>query len=292
MSSALTDQARAKINLTLHVLGRRADCLHDLESLVAFADLCDIVTLHPGQPLGLTVTGPTAQAAGPIADNLVLRAANALAARVPGLKGGAFELIKQLPPAAGMGGGSSDAAAALRLLARANNLMTDDERLFAAAADVGADVPVCVRSTGTMMRGAGERLSPPIRLPSLHAVLVNPGIPAATAPVFAELGLKPGEIRHTPQHCDVADGMDAKSFVAMLERCRNDLEAPAIRLVPEIADVLEQIRVQHRCQLARMTGSGATCFGLFPTMSAAFQAVRQIRKLRSHWWVQPAMIGG
>ena len=143
-----------------------------------------------------------------------------------------------------------------------------------------------------MMRGAGERLAAPVRLPSMHAILVNPGVATATAAVFAELGLVAGEICHTPPHPAVADDLDARALVSLLETCRNDLEAPAVARVPEIADVLDQIRVQHRCLISRMTGSGATCFGIFPTMSAAFQAVRQIRKLRSHWWVQPVMIGG
>lgn len=290
MSLAAT--ARAKINLTLHVRGRRADGMHELESLVAFADLADQLTLEPGAPLALTVSGPTAQTAGAVADNLVLRAVAALAANVPGLVLGAFELSKHLPVAAGIGGGSADAAAALRLLAEANGISVGDARVIAAARAVGADVPVCMEQLSRIMRGAGERLGPALRLPAMHAVLINPGVPVATVDVFRELGLQPGQAHADAPHVDISSNLDPETLLAAIAGSRNDLQVPAIRCVPEIAEVIASLSQQHRCQLARMSGSGATCFGLFPTMSSAFQAVRAIRRLHSRWWVQPAVIAG
>jgi 4-diphosphocytidyl-2-C-methyl-D-erythritol kinase len=183
----LTEFAPAKINLTLHVLGRRADGYHEIESLVAFADIGDRLTFVPGDTLELEVGGPSAEAAGEGEDNLVLKAARALAEGVDGLRTGRFVLDKQLPVAAGLGGGSSDAAAALRLLARHNNLPLNDPRLHAAARATGADVPVCLDPKARMMRGIGEILSGPIALPELPAVLVNPGVAVPTKDVFAAL---------------------------------------------------------------------------------------------------------
>jgi 4-diphosphocytidyl-2-C-methyl-D-erythritol kinase len=288
----LNATARAKINLTLHVLGRRADGMHELESLVAFADLADQLTLDTDQPLGLTVSGPTAQTAGAVSDNLVLKSVEALRRLVPNLRVGAFDLSKHLPVAAGIGGGSADAAAALRLLAEANGLRFDDARVIEAARAVGADVPVCLESVPRMMRGSGERLGPALPVPPMHAVLINPGVPVATVDVFRELGLRPGEDSSAARHMEIAASIDTGTLVAAIAAARNDLQTPAIRCAPAIAEVLELLAQQHRCQLARMSGSGATCFGLFPTMSSAFQAVRAIRRLRGQWWVQPAVIGG
>ncbi len=189
MATARAEPAPAKVNLTLRVLGRRADGYHDIESLVAFADVGDALTFAPARDLTLTVRGPTAAAAGDTADNLVLKAARALAERVDGLKLGRFALSKRLPVAAGLGGGSADAAAALRLLARANRMTRDDPRLMAAARATGADVPVCLDPRPRFMRGIGEILSEPLDLPRLPAVLVNPGVAVATKDVFAALRL-------------------------------------------------------------------------------------------------------
>ena len=187
-SGELAEFAPAKVNLTLHVLGRRADGYHEIESLVAFAGIGDRLTFRPGERLALAVSGPTGAAAGASDDNLVLKAARALAARVDGLRLGHFVLDKQLPVAAGLGGGSSDAAAALRLLAQVNGLSLDDERVRAAAQATGADVPVCLDPRARMMRGIGEILSDPMTLPELPAVLVNPGVAVPTRDVFAALG--------------------------------------------------------------------------------------------------------
>ena len=179
------ENAPAKVNLTLRVLGRRADGYHELESLVAFAEVGDRLSFAPGGELALTVRGPNAAQAGEGADNLVLKAAQALAARVAGIGLGAFDLDKRLPVAAGLGGGSADAAAALRLLARANNIPADDGRLYDAARVTGADVPVCLDPRPRLMRGIGEILSAPLKLPALPVVLANPGVALPTKSVFA-----------------------------------------------------------------------------------------------------------
>ena len=180
-------RAPAKVNLTLHVLGRRTDGWHELDSVVAFAGCCDRLAFEPADSLSLTIDGPTALAAGPADDNLVLRAARALAERVPRLRLGRFHLLKTLPVAAGLGGGSSDAAAALRALAAANGIAPDDERLYAAAAAVGSDAPVCLAPRARRMTGRGERRGPALELPPLAAVLANPGVAVATPAVFTAL---------------------------------------------------------------------------------------------------------
>ncbi len=187
MPTARAEPAPAKVNLTLRVLGRRADGYHDIESLVVFAGVGDALTFTPGPALALAVRGPTARASGDVADNLVLKAARALAERVEGLKLGRFALSKRLPVAAGLGGGSADAAAALRLLARANGMALDDPRLMQAARATGADVPVCLDPRPRLMRGIGDLLSDPLDLPRLPAVLVNPGVAVPTRDVFAAL---------------------------------------------------------------------------------------------------------
>ena len=190
---ALTEDARAKVNLTLRVIGRRVDGYHDLESVVAFCDCADRLTLEPGTELNLTTTGPRANDCGDASDNLVLKAAHLLGERVSDLKAGKFMLDKVLPVAAGIGGGSADAAAALRLLARANKLELDDPRLIEVAKLTGADVPVCLSSSACVMTGVGETLLP-VSLPKMPCVLVNPCVPVATADVFKALGLRHGEL--------------------------------------------------------------------------------------------------
>ena len=185
----LIEEGRAKVNLTLRVVGRRVDGYHELESVVAFADCADRLSLAPGAALDLTMSGPLAQACGETSDNLVLKAAHLLGERVPGLKIGHFTLDKVLPVAAGIGGGSADAAAALRLLAQLNGLALDDKRLLDVAIETGADVPVCLTSRACDMTGVGESLLP-LSLPIMPCVLVNPRVPVATRDVFAALGLR------------------------------------------------------------------------------------------------------
>jgi 4-diphosphocytidyl-2-C-methyl-D-erythritol kinase len=277
--------APAKINLTLHVLGRRADGYHEIESLVVFADVGDTLTLAPGS-LGLATRGPTAVGAGPPETNLVLKAARLLADRVAGLRLGRFTLDKRLPVAAGLGGGSSDAAAALRLLARLNRLSPADERVAEAARLTGADVPVCLDPQTRVMRGIGEILSAPLDLPCLPAVLVNPGVAVPTKDVFAKLGLDQGRSHAAARHLDTHDPR------AMMADGRNDLEAPAIALQPVIAEVLDELRASPKCTLARMSGSGATCFGLFGSARAASAAARALKQRHPGWWVRATIFGG
>jgi 4-diphosphocytidyl-2-C-methyl-D-erythritol kinase len=288
MSSARVETAPAKVNLTLRVLGRRADGYHTLESLVVFASVGDRLDFLPGDALALDVRGPTAAAAGSVDGNLVLKSARALAERVPGLQVGRFSLSKELPVAAGLGGGSSDAAAALRLLAAANHLALDDPRVIEAAQVTGADVPVCLDPRPRVMRGIGEILSDPLDLPRLPAVLVNPGVAVPTKDVFAALRLPPQQGRDVGEPAAFLGDRGEKSteFVGALAADRNDLEAPAILLQPVIADVLRELRECSGCRLARMSGSGATCFGLFGTGRLAAVAARTLQDRHPGWWVR------
>jgi 4-diphosphocytidyl-2-C-methyl-D-erythritol kinase len=291
--AARAERAPAKINLTLRVTGRRADGFHELESLVVFAGVGDTLTFAPGRALALTVDGPTAAASGSIDDNLVVKAARALAERVESLKLGRFVLAKRLPVAAGVGGGSSDAAAALRLLGRANRIAIDDPRLMQAARVTGADVPVCLDPRPRVMRGIGELLSGPLALPKLPAVLVNPRVAVPTKDVFVALAAqrqaqKPaasGADFESRRHWKAADLIDA------LAGEPNDLEAPAIAIAPAIAQVLADLRALRGCRLARMSGSGATCFGLFATAPAAAAAARALRAKHPGWWVRATKLG-
>lgn len=286
----LATRAPAKINLTLQVLGRRPDGYHALESLVAFSGAGDTLTLSPGPRLTLEIDGPTAPAAGGGDDNLVLRAARALGERVDGLVFGDFRLEKRLPVAAGIGGGSSDAAAALRLLARANGLAADDPRLQEAARATGSDVPICLDRRARMMRGAGEKLGAPIRLPLLPAVLVNPGTPVETKPVFQSLGLSPGESSGFGAHLEIVSDLSFDALLPRLARGRNDLEDAACVQAPVIVDVLALLRAARGAKVVRMSGSGATCFALFETPRAAVRAARAIRERRPDWWVKTAAL--
>jgi 4-diphosphocytidyl-2-C-methyl-D-erythritol kinase len=292
-SGRLAEPAAAKINLTLRVVAPRPDGYHELVSLVAFAGTGDALSLAPGRRLSLRIGGPFAAALAPSDDNLVLRAARELAARIEGLILGAFSLVKRLPVASGIGGGSADAAAALRLVARANGVSPADPRLFVAATALGADVPVCVDPRARVMRGIGEILSEPIVLPSLPAVLVNPGVPVPTKSVFAALaaGAAPDGAPGADPLPDRAAIRTPAALIEALAGGRNDLEPPAIRVAPVIADVLGALRAQAHCRLARMSGSGATCFGLFDTRRAAAAAAQNLRTLRPGWWAQATTIG-
>jgi 4-diphosphocytidyl-2-C-methyl-D-erythritol kinase len=281
----LAELAPAKVNLTLRVLGRRADGYHELESLVAFARVGDRLEFAPGETLALDVRGPFAAAAGRLADNLVLKAARALAGLVDGLGLGRFALVKELPVAAGLGGGSADAAAALRLLAGANRLAPDDPRLAAAARATGADVPVCLDPRARVMGGIGELLSAPLDVPPLPAVLVNPGVPLATKDVFAAFAIR---ARASAAAFDVTrahfESIDAA--LAALAGGTNDLEPAAIALCPAVAAVLAALAVTPGCRLARMSGSGATCFGLYPSETAAEAAAHALADAHRDWWVR------
>jgi 4-diphosphocytidyl-2-C-methyl-D-erythritol kinase len=282
MPPPLATRAPAKINLTLHVLGRRADGYHELESLVAFAGTGDDLRLEPGPRLVLRASGPTALLAGSDADNLVLKAARLLADRVDGLQLGTFYLTKRLPVAAGIGGGSSDAAAALRLLARLNGLPLSHAGLREAARLTGADVPVCLEPRARMMRGAGEELGAPLNLPRLFAVLVNPRVPVETPAVFKALGLRPGQALAGAEHPSV----ERSALIDTLNAARNDLEPPALHIQPLIGEALGLLRRTRGCRLARMSGSGATVFGLYDDCEAAAAAAKAVRRARPDWWVK------
>ncbi len=291
MSVPLVEHAPAKVNLTLLVLGRRADGYHDIESLVAFAECGDVLRLSPGGELSLTVRGPRAAQAGEDAENLVLKAARALAARIPGIRLGGFDLDKRLPVAAGLGGGSADAGAALRLLARANAIAPDDARLYSAARATGADVPVCLDPQVRLMRGIGEILSKPLQAPPLAAVLVNPGVAVATKAVFA--GWSAAGRKH--ERCDpaaFANIASAEELLRFLAAQANDLEVSAVALAPAIAEVLQALRALPGCRLSRMSGSGATCFGLFSAAADANAAEKILSAKYPHWWVCASALGG
>ena len=333
--------APAKINLTLRILGRRADGFHELESLVAFAPFGDGLSFWPGAPLDLKVSGPMAAGAGPLADNLVLRVTRALAERIDGLKLGRFVLSKRLPSGAGLGGGSADAAAALRLIAKVNGLDLDDARIHEAARVIGADIPVCLDPQPRVMRGIGEILSAPITLPELGILIVHPGFAVPTGPVFKALGLATGERCAVPSRLsffsppprgegegvggvpfgtsvqqpldpppsptrgegDVGatlipckppqdrERADRDALLAWLKSDRNDLEPVAIAIAPSIAEVLNVIAELAGCRLARMSGSGSACFGLFDSSRAAAAAARRLAAVRRSWWVRAGRLG-
>ena len=265
--------ARAKVNLALHVMGRRADGYHLLDSLVAFADFGDVVTVEPAPSLSLSITGPMAAglSAGP--DNLVLKAAQMLGSPL----GAAITLEKRLPIASGIGGGSADAAATMQALGALWGCALPDAGQVLA---LGADVPVCLAGQSCRMAGIGDQISP-IALPPAHLVLVNPGVGLSTAAVFGAL-----LCRDNPPLPPAAPMPDAVALAAYLCHCRNDLEAPALSLVPQIGAVLAALQGQTGCLLARMSGSGATCFGLFASASAAEAAATALRAQSAAWWVQ------
>lgn len=270
--AGLNTLAPAKVNLFLHVPGRRADGYHNIESLVSFASIGDHLSLLPGAGLALTLSGPFSAALGGEGDNLILKAARAFAARFEGATLGAFALDKHLPVASGIGGGSSDAAAALRLLAQANGIARDDGRLMNIARQLGADVPVCLDPALRMMRGLGHDLGPKLPAKPMPALLVNPGIGVSTAPVFAALGLKPGQERPGPAYA------------------RNDLAAPAIQFCPVIGDVLAMLDAEPGVSMVRMSGSGATCFALFAREADAQRAAVSITEAQPAWWVKPCTL--
>jgi 4-diphosphocytidyl-2-C-methyl-D-erythritol kinase len=272
-----TEPAPAKINLTLHVTGRRPDGYHLLDSLVVFAGARDIVSAEPATGLSLTIGGPFAPALSVEPDNLVLRAARALADAGGIRADAALHLDKHLPVASGIGGGSSDAAAALRVLARLWSLDLPHAALLALAQRLGADVPVCLDPRPRCMAGIGEILSPAPTIPSCGIVLVNPGRAVATQAVFRA---RTGTFTSAPKLPDAWP--DAAAMAAGLAASANDLQASAVLVCPSIGEVLTALSAAPGCLLARMSGSGATCFGLFASADLAEQAA--IALARPGWW--------
>ena len=291
---ALFEDGRAKVNLTLRVVGRRVDGYHDLESVVAFADCADRLSLTPGSRLNLKTTGPLARDCGETADNLVFKTAQLLGERVPDLRLGEFNLDKVLPVAAGIGGGSADAAAALRLLARANGIALDDTRLIEVAQLTGADVPVCLASRACVITGVGETLLP-LSLPKLPCVLVNPRVPVATRDVFEALGLRNGELLVGATDVLGATawpeaGASVEDWVEVLAAGSNDLEAPATRIQPVIGEVISALSATNGAWLARMSGSGATCFAIYENTAEAQRAALKIQLDHPLWWVHAGLL--
>jgi 4-diphosphocytidyl-2-C-methyl-D-erythritol kinase len=276
--------APAKINLYLHVVGRRADGYHLLDSLVAFTDIGDELTLTPDTKLSLTIDGPFANDLAADEGNLVLRAARALA---PGEgSGAAIRLTKNLPVASGIGGGSADAAAALAALNRLWELRLPASRLAEIGLALGADVPVCLAGRPSYVGGIGDDVVPAPGLPAAHLVLVNPGAPLATAEVFRARARGPLGTRYSAPSRWTAPPVDVAGLARLLAARGNDLEDTAIALMPAIADAVARLRRSPACLLARLSGSGATCFGLFGRQWEAFAAAAAIAAERPDWWVR------
>lgn len=286
--------APAKINLTLHVTGRRADGYHLLDTLVAFAPVGDWITIRPGNLLSLTVEGPEAAGVPADIDNIALRAAM-LASQG---RCATIVLKKFLPVASGIGGGSSDAAAAFRgmmAFGEPGDAMADTaeavpgvvaETHARALLDLGADVPMCIVPRPLRAGGIGEKLEF-VSLPPLPAVLVNPRVPVPTGQVFKRL-----ESRENPAMPEaLPDFPDAAALIGWLAAQRNDLESPAIADTPEIPRVLDALRSIEGCALARMSGSGATCFGLFPDLDAGNAAAEALRRAHPDWWIAGGLLG-
>ncbi len=269
--------ARAKVNLCLHVTGKTADGYHLLDSLVVFPNVGDVISVAPADILGLQIDGPFASGLS-CSDNIIIDAAKTFGTR----RGAAITLIKNLPVASGIGGGSSDAAATLHLLADHWGVaLPGAEKTL----QLGADVPVCMTAKAQHMQGIGEVLNPVPDLPEFAIVLVNAGVLISTKHVFAALS----KTRNPPM--DAAKGFaDFNGLCDYLKSQRNDLQAAASKISPEISRVIKALQAEPACALARMSGSGATCFGLFETLHQAQDAAMKIKKTNPDWWVQPAMV--
>jgi 4-diphosphocytidyl-2-C-methyl-D-erythritol kinase len=281
----IEEAAPAKINLDLCITGRRADGYHELDSLVVFGPPVDVLLFEPADRLTLELGGPFAGALAEEPDNLVLRAARRLAGHAGRPATAHIRLEKTLPVAAGLGGGSGDAAATLRGLNRLWRLGLEEGDLMPLARDLGADVPVCLGARPARMQGIGERLEWLDGLPPLWLLLVNPNRPLATAPVFEGLGPLPppiGEQGPPPR--------GRAALLAWLRARANHLEASARRLEPAIGLALAALAAQPGCELARMSGSGATCFGLFANQAALEAAATALGRARPDWWVACSLV--
>ncbi len=278
--------AAAKVNLYLHVTGRRTDGYHTLDSLVAFAGVGDTITVSRDADISLEVSGPFGENVPFGADNLVIAAARGLAKATGCDKGAKIRLCKRLPVAAGIGGGSADAAATIIGLMRLWNVAIDDTGLIELALSLGADVPVCVGAKSAFVGGIGDKIEPTSPLPPAGLVLVNPMVLLATRDVFAAFG--DGFSRAAPFKVPG----DVTSLVAMLEDRDNDLSDAAISLAPQIGDALSQLRLLPGSMLARMSGSGATCFALFKDIHMARLAARELASSRPGWWVHATALLG
>lgn len=288
MSSPLQTRALAKVNLTLRIVGKRADGYHEIVSLVAFAGTGDELTLHPGPRLELGIAGPNADALTESSDNLVLIAARMLAEHIAGIQLGRFELTKRLPVGAGLGGGSTDAAAALRLLAVSNGLNLDDPRILTAARKTGADVTVCLEEKARVMSGIGEKLSAPILLPELPCVILFPEVSVDTRlafEAFDELGIVSLSGKYDDHPEGRAIPLERKKFIAFLNSQTNDLARATHQLTPAVEAAEERLARTGGVKLVRMSGSGPSVFALYDTMEAAIRAAAEIRAEHQDRWV-------
>ncbi len=287
-----TTLAPAKVNLFLHVGPPEADGRHGLCSLMVFADVGDQVALSEANGLELHIDGPFAAGLSAGEDNLVFRAAVAILARARGPQTPfGLRLTKRLPVASGLGGGSSDAGAALRLIREVVSPAIDDAALEAIAGELGSDGPACLFGRPVWAEGRGERLSPAPILPALHAVLVNPRSPSSTAAVYGAFDAAGARPRVDAPEAP-ADFETAEELAAWLTGLRNDLEAPAIRLNPAIGDVLETLAGEPETLLARVSGSGATCFALCAGDIEAEGLAERLEMMRPDWWVKRCRLGG
>ena len=275
----IAEHAAAKINLFLHVGERRADGFHPLQSLAVFTAMGDVLEIDSAPGLSLTIQGPFAGGLDGEGDNLVLRAARALNGQ-----GAKLTLTKNLPVASGIGGGSADAAAALRGLRQLWN--QDASGLCEVAAGLGSDIPACVLSAPCFMEGRGEILRPLLSLPPVPMLLVNPGIAVATKDVFAALQTRSGAEMSLP-HARFQDIADLLHF---LETTRNDLEEPARRIAPAIGEVLGALSALPGALLARMSGSGATCFAIFADDDCCGRAADMLKRAQPNWWIAPTFV--
>lgn len=282
----ITAIARSKVNLYLHVTGKRADGYHLLESLVVFPEFGDRITIQKGKELTLEVRGPFAHLIGDTEENLVLKAAHLLKTECRTDEGAHITLEKNLPVAAGIGGGSADAAAALKILNQLWGIDLSDDKLSRIGLVLGADVPACLFGKPAIMAGIGERISGIQEFPKFFMLLVNSGNSISTRNVFNRLKIE----REVSPSVDFT-GMTTQNLFAGLTSMRNDLEVPALEIAPVIEDVLSAIRKQKDCYLARMSGSGATCFGLFEGNEAAEEAANALQACHPDWWVQAMAVG-
>lgn len=276
--------APAKLNLYLHIPGRRTDGYHDVDSLIAFAEYGDVLAAAPAAGLTLAADGPFAGELPPAGDNLILRAATRLRAATDSKAGGALRLTKNLPVASGIGGGSADAAAALRVLAALWRIDASACDLGALAGTLGADVPVCLAGRTSRVSGIGDEFAATPDLPAVPVVLANPGIALPTADVFRRLAAS-ANYAGPPDEIGWDGVADARELADRLAATRNDLEAPAIALAPQIADALATLGALPGCLLARMSGSGATCFALFADADAAAASAAALARTRPNWWI-------
>ena len=282
MTAALTLAAAAKINLTLHLTGRRDDGYHDLDSLIGFTDVVDTLTFRAAETINLQITGSEAEGLEASEDNLVIRAARLMQNHLGVSAGMDIELEKNIPVAAGLGGGSADAAATIAgcmtLWGSSNSNPVSDQSL---ASDLGADVPICRYGRAARVRGIGETITPASHWPAAWLVLANPRLPLSTADVF-----KAFDGTFTTRDDVAFDGNDYASFAVYLAERENSLTASALAIAPVIGDVIDGLSALPGCTLARMSGSGPTCFGLFATQEGAESGRQDLSQSHPEWWVK------